>query len=199
MKRANGSKVSADKGRPPVTQTSQVEKSFGWVRRICYQGFLASELCLSLCGLTNLASLGCFPLESWRSLTTHPAVHICIHSCSQGRSLSLSCSLSFSLSLALSLSLAPPPPTTPIPLLQLPFRPHLSRVTNISWQLTDYACNRLSTHRLGAGHAPAIHDRSHIERSLLTTYWSESTNLSRPALRHGSLNSLFQVAVYLRS
>ena len=36
------------------------------------------------------------------------------------------------------------------------------------------------------------------ESSLLTTYWSESTLSSRcfggPALRHGSLNSLFQVA-----
>ena len=41
------------------------------------------------------------------------------------------------------------------------------------------------------------------ERSLLTTYRSESLNhrndFSRPALRHGSLNSLFQVALYLPS
>ena len=37
------------------------------------------------------------------------------------------------------------------------------------------------------------------ESSLLTTYWSESTIPSRPALRHGSLNSLFHVASYLPS
>ena len=43
----------------------------------------------------------------------------------------------------------------------------------------------------------------HLESSLLTSYWSESTTSSwcvgRPALRHGSLNSLFHVAWYLRS
>ena len=41
------------------------------------------------------------------------------------------------------------------------------------------------------------------ESSLLTTYWSEPLNhrdnFSKPALRHGSLNSLFQVALYLPS
>jgi hypothetical protein len=38
------------------------------------------------------------------------------------------------------------------------------------------------------------------ESSLLTTYWSGSTDVfGGPALRHGSLNSLFQVALYLPS
>ena len=38
------------------------------------------------------------------------------------------------------------------------------------------------------------------ESSLLTTYWSGSTDVfGGPASRHGSLNSLFQVALYLPS
>ena len=38
------------------------------------------------------------------------------------------------------------------------------------------------------------------ESSLLTTYWSRSTDVfGVPASRHGSLNPLFQVALYLPS
>ena len=38
------------------------------------------------------------------------------------------------------------------------------------------------------------------ESSLLTTYWSGSSDVfGGPASRHGSLNSLFQVALYLPS
>jgi len=38
------------------------------------------------------------------------------------------------------------------------------------------------------------------QSSLLTTYWSGSTDVfDGPASRHGSLNSLFQVALYLPS
>ena len=38
------------------------------------------------------------------------------------------------------------------------------------------------------------------ESSLLTTYWSGSTDVfGGPSLRHGSLNFLFQVALYLPS
>ena len=46
-----------------------------------------------------------------------------------------------------------------------------------------------------------IHIKVERESSVLTTYWPESTWSSRlfsgPASRHGSLNSLFQVALYL--
>ena len=42
--------------------------------------------------------------------------------------------------------------------------------------------------------------RRERESSLLTTYWSGSTDVfGVPASRHGSLNPLFQVAVYLPS
>ena len=46
----------------------------------------------------------------------------------------------------------------------------------------------------------AAHQWRERESSLLSTYWSGSTDaFGGPASRHGSLNSLFQVAVYLPS
>jgi len=48
---------------------------------------------------------------------------------------------------------------------------------------------------------PLTHEAlSQEERSVLPTYWSGSTDVvGGPASRHGSLNSLFQVALYLPS
>jgi len=60
--------------------------------------------------------------------------------------------------------------------------------------------DQCSTHRIFGDACETLSSQDERESSVLTTYWSEFTSSSRlfggPASRHGSLNSLLQVALY---